>query len=69
MQEDLKNLVYKIILGKFMPKYRTNVLCSVQIMATSCSIARKHKCVIVSCMIKDPRCFKFNQAVVAIGKF
>jgi hypothetical protein len=26
MQEDLKNLVFKIILGKFKPKDKTNVL-------------------------------------------
>jgi hypothetical protein len=32
-EEDLKNLVFKIILGKSMKKDKTNVLCSVQIMA------------------------------------
>ncbi len=69
MEKVLKNLVFNIILGNFKPKDKTNLLCSLQIMATSCSMAHKHKCVIVSCMIKDPTCFKFNQAIVAVWKF
>ncbi len=68
-EEDLKTLLFKIILNKSMPKDKTKVLCTVQIMATSCAMALKHKCVIVSSMIKDPTCFKFNQAIVAVGKF